>query len=37
MRGLATRCRQNLPRIEEDLQLMKEFLSHYERAENIAK
>jgi hypothetical protein len=31
MRGLATRCRQNLPKIEEDLALIREFLRHYER------
>jgi hypothetical protein len=27
---LATRCRQNLPRIKEDLALIEEFMKHYE-------
>ena len=31
MRGLATRGRQYLPRIEEDLRLIHEFLQHYDK------
>jgi hypothetical protein len=31
MRGLATRSRQYLPKIEEDLALIREFLQHYEQ------
>jgi hypothetical protein len=34
MRGLATRCRHGLPRIEEDIALIKQFLEHYEKAKN---
>jgi hypothetical protein len=30
MRGLATRSRQSLAKIEEDLALIREFLRHYE-------
>ena len=30
VRGIATRCRQNLPQITEDLALVREFLQHYE-------
>ena len=30
MRGLATRSRRYLPKIEEDLGLIREFLQHYE-------
>jgi hypothetical protein len=29
VRGLATRCRQNLPRIEADLKLIRDFLDRY--------
>jgi hypothetical protein len=32
MRGLATRCRQNLEEIEKDLELIRQFLRHYEQA-----
>jgi len=31
IRGLATRSRQYLPRIEEDLALIRKFLQHYEQ------
>ena len=31
MRGLATRSRQYLPEIEEDLAFIREFLQHYEQ------
>lgn len=36
VRGLATRCRQNLSHVEDDLRLIREFLQHYDR-ENKAK
>ena len=29
VRGLATRCRQNLPQIEADLKLIRDFLDRY--------
>jgi len=32
IRGLATRCKQNLARIEEDLTLMKQLLERYGKA-----
>jgi hypothetical protein len=31
IRGLATRCRQALPRIEEDLELVRQFLQRYDK------
>jgi hypothetical protein len=31
IRGLATRSRQYLPKIEEDLELIHKFLQHYEQ------
>jgi hypothetical protein len=30
MRGLATRCRQNLKRVRDDLTLIEQFLHHYD-------
>jgi len=30
MRGLFTRCKQHMPRIERDLKLIEEFFQHYE-------
>jgi len=32
LRGLATRCRQYLPTIREDLALIEEFVKHYQEA-----
>jgi hypothetical protein len=37
IRGLATRCRQNLPQIKQDLGLIQEFLEHYEQEVAIRK
>jgi len=34
IRGLATRCRQSLPQIREDMRLVQEFLEHYEAAKS---
>jgi len=31
LRGLATRCREHLPQIKEDLKLIQEFLATYEK------
>ncbi|MGA3405652.1 MAG: hypothetical protein ABSD49_07975 [Candidatus Bathyarchaeia archaeon] len=33
LRGLATRCRQSRKQIQEDLDLIDEFLKHYEESQ----